>query len=185
MASRDRNPAPAGKTSQHSGEPSAPINLEEIKKLIDLIIEKGVSELEIERQGFRVKIARHGGVVAVPPHAAGETLPHVVVHAPPRPSGAGEATAGEAAEEFYVVRSPMVGTFYSAPAQGADPYVRAGDRVQAGQVLCIIEAMKLMNEIESEAAGEIVKCYVENGQPVEYGEPLFDLRPVTGGKRSS
>ena len=79
----------------------------------------------------------------------------------------------------------MVGTFYSAPAQGADPYVRVGDRVQSGQVLCIIEAMKLMNEIESEVAGEIVKCYVENGQPVEYGEPLFDLRPVTAGKRSS
>ncbi len=184
MASRDRKPAPAGKTPQHSGEPSEPINLEEIKKLIDLAIEKGVSELEIERPGFRVKIARHGGVVTVPMHAAGETIPHVVVHAPPRPPSAGEATAGEA-EEFYVVRSPMVGTFYSAPAQGADPYVRVGDRVQTGQVLCIIEAMKLMNEIESEVPGEIVKCYVENGQPVEYGEPLFDLRPVTAGKRSS
>ena len=184
MASRDRKPAHAVKTPQPSGEPSEPINLEEIKNLIDLTIEKGVSELEIERPGFRVKIARHGGVVTVPMHAVGEALPHVVVHAPARPPGAGEAAAGEA-EEFYVVRSPMVGTFYSAPAQGADPYVRVGDRVQTGQVLCIIEAMKLMNEIESEVAGEIVKCYVENGQPVEYGEPLFDLRPVIAGKRSS
>ena len=181
MATRDRHPATAGKTPKHSGEPSAPINLEEINKLIDLTIEKGISELEIERPGFRVKIARHGGVVAGSSHAAGDTLPHVVVHSPPRPPSAAEA----AAEEFYVVRSPMVGTFYSAPAQGADAYVRVGDRVQTGQVLCIIEAMKLMNEIESEVSGEIVKCYVENGQPVEYGEPLFDLRPVAAGKRSS
>lgn len=184
MASRDRNPAPAGKTAQQSGETSAPINLEEIRELIDLTIEKGVSDLEIEGPGFRVKIARHGGMVTAPPHTAGESLPHVVVHAPARPPSAGEAAAVEA-EEFYVVRSPMVGTFYSSPAQGADPYARVGDRVQTGQVLCIIEAMKLMNEIESEMAGEIVKCYVENGQPVEYGEPLFDLRPVTAGKRSS
>jgi acetyl-CoA carboxylase biotin carboxyl carrier protein len=184
VATRDRHPATAGKTPKHSGEPSAPINLEEINQLIDLAIEKGVSELEIERPGFRVKIARHAGVVTVPMHAAGETLPHVVVHTPPRPPSAVEAVAG-AAEEFYVVRSPMVGTFYSAPAQGSDAYVRVGDRVQTGQVLCIIEAMKLMNEIESEVAGEIVKCYVENGLPVEYGEPLFDLRPVAAGKRSS
>ena len=184
MASRDRKPASDGKTPQPSGKPSAPVNIEEIKQLIDLAIEKGLSELEIERQGFRVKIARHGGMM---PHAAGEMLPHVVVHAPPRPTGTAEATAEapEEFEEFYVVRSPMVGTFYSAPAQGSDAYVRVGDRVQTGQVLCIIEAMKLMNEIESEMAGEIVKCYVANGQPVEYGEPLFDLRPAVAGKRSS
>lgn len=179
VASRDRKPAPAGKMQPHSGEPSEPIDLQEINKLIDLTIEKGIAELEIERPGFRVRIARHGGVAAVPTHAPVETLPHVVVHPPPRPPSPGEAAAPE---EFYVVRSPMVGTFYSAPAQGADPYVRVGDRVQTGQVLCIIEAMKLMNEIESEAAGEIVKCYVENGQPVEYGEPLFDLRPATAGR---
>ena len=183
VASRDRKPALAGKTPQNSGEPVTN-NLEEIKKLIDLAIEKGVSELEIERPGFRVKIARHGDTVPAAPHAAGDALPHVVVHSPARPPVVGE-TAPQETEEFYVVRSPMVGTFYSAPAQGADAYVRVGDRVQSGQVLCIIEAMKLMNEIESEMAGEIVKCYVENGQPVEYGEPLFDLRPVTAGKRSA
>jgi len=72
----------------------------------------------------------------------------------------------------------MVGTFYSAPAQGAPPFVRVGERVEAGRVLCIIEAMKLMNEIESEIAGEVLRCYVESGQPVEYGEPLFELRPA-------
>ncbi|MBF8305026.1 MAG: Biotin carboxyl carrier protein of acetyl-CoA carboxylase [Acidobacteria bacterium] len=71
----------------------------------------------------------------------------------------------------------MVGTFYNAPGQGAPPFVRTGDRIEVGQVLCIIEAMKLMNEIESEIAGEVLRCYVETGQPVEYGEPLFDLRP--------
>ena len=76
----------------------------------------------------------------------------------------------------------MVGTFYSAPMQGAPPFVQAGDRVQPGQVLCIIEAMKLMNEIEAEVAGEVVKSYAENGQPVEYGEPLFDIRPAASPK---
>ena len=79
----------------------------------------------------------------------------------------------------------MVGTFYSAPGQGTEPYVQAGDKVRPGQVLCIIEAMKLMNEIEAEVAGEVIKCYIENGQPVEYGEPLFDLRPSTAVRKPS
>ena len=86
---------------------------------------------------------------------------------------------------MQVVRSPMVGTFYSAPDQDSPPFVQVGDRVQAGQVLCIIEAMKLMNEIESEMAGEVVACHVENGQPVEYGEPLFDLLPVGSSLKRS
>jgi acetyl-CoA carboxylase biotin carboxyl carrier protein len=78
----------------------------------------------------------------------------------------------------------MVGTFYSAPGQDATPFVQIGDRVRVGQVLCIIEAMKLMNEIESEIEGDVIKCYVENGQPVEFGEPLFDIRPAASGKRT-
>jgi len=163
------------------------MNLKEIKELVDLITEKGISEFELERAGVRLKIIRPpDGTRAAPvvthvsesrPSVASETpppppAPVVRTPAPPPPA----ATALQT-EEVHVVRSPMVGTFYSAPGQGAPPFVQTGDRIEVGQVLCIIEAMKLMNEIESEIAGEVLRCYVETGQPVEYGEPLFDLRP--------
>jgi acetyl-CoA carboxylase biotin carboxyl carrier protein len=162
------------------------MNLKEIKELVDLITEKGISEFELERAGVRLKIIRPtDGTRAAPvvahvsesrPPVVPETQPPappvVRTPAPPLPA----ATALQS-EDLHVVRSPMVGTFYGAPAQEAPPFVRVGDRIEAGQVLCIIEAMKLMNEIESEIAGEVLRCYVETGQPVEYGEPLFDLRP--------
>jgi acetyl-CoA carboxylase biotin carboxyl carrier protein len=96
----------------------------------------------------------------------------------------GSAGSGAAlSDEIHTVKSPMVGTFYAAPAVGAPPFVEAGVRVRAGQVLCIIEAMKLMNEIETEVEGEVVKCHAENGQPVEFGQPLFDIRPIASAKR--
>ncbi|MGH9786908.1 MAG: acetyl-CoA carboxylase biotin carboxyl carrier protein, partial [Terriglobia bacterium] len=117
----------------------------------------------------RVSESRPSVAPEIPPSL---TIPVVLTPAPPPPAAAAPQT-----EEVHVVRSPMVGTFYNAPGQGAPPFVRAGDRIEVGQVLCIIEAMKLMNEIESEIAGEVLRCYVETGQPVEYGEPLFDLRP--------
>ena len=162
------------------------MNLKEIKELVDLITEKGISEFELERAGVRLKIIRPtDGTRAAPvvAHISESRLPVAVetplppapivrTPAPPPPAAAAPQT-----EEVHVVRSPMVGTFYGAPAQEAPPFVRAGDRIEVGQVLCIIEAMKLMNEIESEIAGEVLRCYVESGQPVEYGEPLFDLRP--------
>jgi acetyl-CoA carboxylase biotin carboxyl carrier protein len=164
------------------------MNLKEIKELVDLITEKGISEFELERAGVRLRISRPGGpgvaqvsssghvtAARVPPVAeAPLVLPQVI----PAPPPLVRAEIPPQAEGLYVVRSPMVGTFYSAPAQGSAPFVQVGDRVQAGQVLCIIEAMKLMNEIEAEIAGEVVACHVENGQPVEYGEQLFDLKPA-------
>ena len=164
------------------------MNLKEIKELVDLITEKGISEFELERAGVRLKISRPGGSGAaqlsspgyatearVPPVAAAPpSLPQVIPAPPPVVRG----ETPPPAEGLHIVRSPMVGTFYSAPAQEAAPFVQVGDRVQAGQVLCIIEAMKLMNEIEAEIAGEIVACHVESGQPVEYGEQLFDLKPA-------
>ena len=193
MATREREPE-AGKAAAPQ-TPSALVNLDEIKELIDLIIEKGVSEFELERSGVRIKIARNSG-----PYAAAAPVPLPEYLSPPgaiAPAVSpqpGRGTASQSSsevprdgsttvEELYVVRSPMVGTFYASPTQGAEPFVRVGDRVQTGQVLCIIEAMKLMNEIEAEVAGEVIKCYVENGQPVEYGEPLLDLRPFSPVKR--
>ena len=189
VASRNRAPASSGKGSQ-KGIPSSNSkgstdsaffgNLNEVKDLIDLVIKKGITELEIERAGTRVRIARHAIAKAPevsvigPSGAAAEA--HPVVPAP-------AAQTVKAGEEVHIVRSPMVGTFYVAPSQGAPAFVSVGDRIQSGQVLCIIEAMKLMNEIEAEAAGEIVCCHVENGQPVEYGQPLFDIRPLSAGKK--
>jgi acetyl-CoA carboxylase biotin carboxyl carrier protein len=166
------------------------MNLKEIKELMDLITEKGISEFELERAGVRLKISRptdgtrptpvvtqvSESRAAIAPGAPPPPAPVVRTPAPPPP-----AAAAPQSEDLHVVRSPMVGTFYSAPSQGAPPFVQVGDRIEVGQVLCIIEAMKLMNEIESEIAGEVLRCYVESGQPVEYGEPLFDLRP---GKRA-
>jgi len=167
------------------------MNLKEIKELVDLITEKGITELELERNGERLKISRPAGFRAPEPAAhPAESRPAAAHPAPPSLSpvpsvSAPVVPAPAPTEELHVVRSPMVGTFYAAPIQGAPSFVQVGDRIQPGQVLCIIEAMKLMNEIEAEIAGEGVRCYVENGQPVEYGEPLFDLRPaVSSAKRS-
>ena len=164
------------------------MNLKEIKELVDLITEKGISEFELERAGVRLKISRPGGSgpvqVSSSAHAAEARVPPVATPPPapsqviPPPPPAVHAKTPPEAEGLQVVRSPMVGTFYSAPSQGSPPFVQIGDRVQPGQVLCIIEAMKLMNEIEAEIAGEVVACHVENGQPVEYGEQLFDLKPA-------
>jgi len=170
------------------------MNLKEIKELVDLITEKGISEFELERAGVRLKISRPGGSGAaqvsssahvvqarIPSVAEVAPAPPPVIHAPPPVIQSGIPPQ---AENLHVVRSPMVGTFYSAPSQGSAPFVQVGDLVQAGQVLCIIEAMKLMNEIEAEIAGEVVACHVENGQPVEYGEQLFDLKPAGSSTRS-
>lgn len=170
------------------------MNLKEIKDLIDLITEKGITEFELERGGVRLRIKR--GANSVPQVSWQGAEPLLVgepVLRPVAPVLSGQAvganpghvlpepvSVAEAGGELHVVKSPMVGTFYDAPAPEAPPFVSVGDRVEVGQVLCIIEAMKLMNEIESDVAGEIVKRYVENAQPVEYGESLFALRPSKG-----
>ena len=151
------------------------MNLKEIKELIEFIARTDVSELEIERSGSRLKIRR--GLAEAPvvyaasqPRAAVAT-PHA---APPAPERAAPLEAADAS--LHTVKSPIVGTFYRAPSPDADPFVKPGDAIEKGTVLCIIEAMKLMNEIESEVAGEIVQIFVESGHPVEFGEPLFSVR---------
>jgi acetyl-CoA carboxylase biotin carboxyl carrier protein len=158
------------------------MNQKELKELIDFLIEKDISEFELERGDVKVRIKRgadaHAPVVShfapVASHpAAAATSTTSVVSVPAAPA----ASPVAAEEELHSVKSPIVGTFYESPAPGSLPFVKPGDVVAAGQVLCIIEAMKLMNEIESDMAGEIVKRLVNNGQPVEYGQPLFAIRP--------
>ena len=149
------------------------MDLRKLKTLIDLVSESGISELEVTEGEGKVRIVKNAPPVYVQPQAAQYAAP-----AAPAPAGyAGEAAAPApavpAAPQGHVVTSPMVGTFYRAPSPGADPFVQVGDTVKEGQTLCIIEAMKLLNEIESDVAGVVKEILVENGQAVEYGQPLF------------
>jgi acetyl-CoA carboxylase biotin carboxyl carrier protein len=157
------------------------LNIGRIKKILDLMDERGVAEIEV-RSWFRtVRISRAAAGANVSFITAGEGGRPLGVTgaAAPQQLGAAEAPPAEDAEaDLVVVKSPMVGTFYRAPAPDADPFVTEGDRVSRGRVLCIIEAMKIMNEIESEYAGTIVRIHVENAAPVEYGQPLFSLKPA-------
>jgi acetyl-CoA carboxylase biotin carboxyl carrier protein len=142
------------------------VNQREIRRLADLLREYGLSEVEVEREGVRVRLRREAPATAGP-----------VAATPAAPPAAAAAAVPEAAGHLLTVEAPMVGTFYRAPSPDARPFVGDGDRVKKGQVVCIIEAMKLMNEIESKVAGRVVKVLVENAQPVEYGQPLFLLEP--------
>jgi acetyl-CoA carboxylase biotin carboxyl carrier protein len=152
------------------------MDLRKLKKLIDLVQESGIAELEITEGEERVRIAR-GGVVNVTPlaaPAASAALAPPASAAPGAPPAAAPAAAEPAAgQEGHVVKSPMVGTFYRAPAPDAKPFIEVGGAVKEGQTICVIEAMKLMNEIEADASGTIKAILVENGQPVEYGQALF------------
>jgi acetyl-CoA carboxylase biotin carboxyl carrier protein len=157
------------------------MNLKELRELIEFLIEKDVAEFELERGDVKVKIKRRTEVPPMPSflHAPAMAAPPVQAAAP---AGSPEAPAppapaGKAEEGTHVIKSPIVGTFYEAPSPGSPPFVKVGDAVEEGQVLCIIEAMKLMNEIESDVSGEVLKKLIANGQPVEYGQPLFVIRP--------
>jgi acetyl-CoA carboxylase biotin carboxyl carrier protein len=162
-------------------------NLEEIQDLIDLLIKREISEFEMERGGLKIRIKRgnsraeaFGGYPEPSLNGSGHSYEPSPVAAPqaaaPAPAPA-ESHAPEATEGLHIIKSPIVGTFYASPAPNAPPFVKVGDTVEIGQVLCIVEAMKLMNEIEAEVGGEIARIYVENGQPVEYGQSLFAVKP--------
>jgi acetyl-CoA carboxylase biotin carboxyl carrier protein len=160
---------------------------EEIRELIQVVLDTGIAELEVRRGENSVRIknpkfADPGIVVpAVLPLQLGTQNPTSVNSpaAPPTEIAAPTAPAGpKEGENDIVVKSPIVGTYYDAPAPGAPPFVKPGDRVVPKQVLCIIESMKLMNEIEAEISGVVIACHVENSRPVEYGESLFTIRPV-------
>src|SRR3954451_23324126 len=162
------------------------MDLDQLKRILELVREHEVSEFEVEQDGLRLKIRKDAAapVLAVP--AAAATLPAMVMAAAPSMAAAPVAAApaapspgadsGEAEIELAVVKSPIVGTFYRSADPGSPPFVEVGASVKKGQVLCIIEAMKLMNEIDSEYDGEIVNIYAENGQPVQYNERLFAIR---------
>jgi acetyl-CoA carboxylase biotin carboxyl carrier protein len=158
------------------------MNLEDVKQILQLMREHELTEFELERDGIKIRVCKNGSgtVTAVP------ALPPapVVAPAPALPGPALPAAAPEAAEEaeqqeFAVVKSPIVGTFYRSSEPSAPAFVEVGTVVKKGQVLCIIEAMKLMNEIESDHDGEIASIYVENGKPVQYGERLFAIRSTS------
>jgi acetyl-CoA carboxylase biotin carboxyl carrier protein len=157
------------------------MNQKELKELIEFIIEKGIAEFELERGDVKVKIKRASepaGVVVPETRyvAMSPTSPiRPVASADPKVSVVAVAPAAPE-ENLHIVRSPIVGTFYEAPSPGAPPFVKVGDKLEVGQVLCIVEAMKLMNEIECDVAGELVKTLVTNGQPIEYGQELFAVR---------
>ena len=149
------------------------MTIKEIKEILELFNTTDVAELEVQRGENRVRLRRAGTeVTQVVPMAAAP----VAVAAPAAPAAAAPSAA-PAADNTATVRSPIVGTYYDAASPGAAPFVKVGDVVELGQVLCIVESMKLMNEIESDVAGTIVAKLAENGRPVEYGEPLFTVKP--------
>jgi acetyl-CoA carboxylase biotin carboxyl carrier protein len=150
------------------------VNQREIRRLAELLRDYTLTEVEVEREGVRVRLRREPA-----PMAAAPALPSAPAPASPAmATTAAPAAAPEAsAAHLLTIEAPMVGTFYRASSPDAQPFVRDGDRVKKGQVVCIIEAMKLMNEIESKVAGRVLKVLVENTQPVEYGQPLFLLEP--------
>ena len=154
------------------------MTIDEIKELLALFNESGVGELEIERDGERIRIRKAGlapEYQVSPVIAAAVAQPQEI--AAPVESSAAPVAPAPADSGQVLVKSPIVGTYYDAPSPGSAPFVTVGDAVEQGQVLCIIESMKLMNEIEAETAGVIAAKLVENGRPVEYGEALFSIRP--------
>jgi acetyl-CoA carboxylase biotin carboxyl carrier protein len=178
--------AEVGSRRQQLSSPTADMNQKELKELIEFLKEQDIAEFELERGDVKVRIKRnlpHSAAaetrfVAVPAASPAMSL-HAPIAAPVAPASAPaapEAPAPSADEGLHKVRSPIVGTFYESPSPGSPPFIKVGDVVEVGQVLCIVEAMKLMNEIESDFAGEIVKKLVSNGQPIEYGQELFSIR---------
>jgi acetyl-CoA carboxylase biotin carboxyl carrier protein len=164
-----------------------PQDIADLKQLIEFLKEHQVAEFEVDRGDLKVRLKFNQAgtspaagdlsrlVASAPQGTAQAAALHTAAHAA-AVSPAGAAPAEDSDAGLHLVKSPIVGTYYGSPSPGAAPFVAPGDRVSKGQVICIVEAMKLMNEIESDAAGEIVKCLVSNGQPIEYGQPLFSIR---------
>jgi acetyl-CoA carboxylase biotin carboxyl carrier protein len=156
------------------------LDISDLKEILRILEAQDITEFELEQDGVKLRVCRNS---AAPAPAAGKALTTLSPTAavPPAallaPAAEAAAPAAQPAENGTLVKSPIVGTFYQAADPNSPPFVSVGDRVKVGQVLCIIEAMKLMNEIEAEVAGEIARIHPENGQPVQYGDPLFTVRP--------
>jgi acetyl-CoA carboxylase biotin carboxyl carrier protein len=158
------------------------MDLNYLKKITKILTESGVDEIEIEEEGLKVRISKHSQnssvhMVQMPQVQAPQSHPHITPLSEPVSAEKAVQSATAVEVKYHEVKSPIVGTFYRAPAPDADSYVEVGHSIQKGTVLCIIEAMKLMNEIESDVSGKIVKILVENAQPVEYGQALFLIEP--------
>ncbi|MGA8043041.1 MAG: acetyl-CoA carboxylase biotin carboxyl carrier protein [Terracidiphilus sp.] len=162
-----------------------PQDMKDLKELIEFLKQYQVAEFDLDRGDTKIRLKFEQPaasaasladlarlVAAAPAHSAPMAPSHHAAVAEPAPP----AGATDPAETLHTVKSPIVGTFYASPSPGASPFVSPGDHVQKGQVICIVEAMKLMNEIEADASGEVVKCLVTNGQPIEFGQPLFTIR---------
>ena len=158
------------------------MNIKEVKDLIHDVLQSDISEFELEHTGTRIRLKRGLGR---DPEPAPRMLESAKVSSPPQ--GAEQTVADEAAAAesedggLHVISSPIVGTVYRSPAPDAEPYVRLGDQVEEGSTLCLVEAMKLMNEIPADIPGEVARIYIENGHPVEFGQRLFAIRPRRQG----
>src|SRR5215467_10173248 len=168
--------------SSGSGSTAGP-DIDQIQMLLKIMAEHNLEEFEYSRGDLRIRLRKPSaaGVSATIPRSL--TVPEIIVAGPPAsPAQVASAPAvvpsaeSRIADDLHLVKSPIVGTFYGSPSPGSEPFVKIGDYVDAGQTLCIVEAMKLMNEIESDNSGEVLRIFVENGQPVEYGQPLFGIR---------
>lgn len=177
----------AARKEQSESSAKASVNMEELRELIALLREHGLAELELEREDFRVRLRREGvypsgdnsqPATAAPPMPASAPNPPAPAANPLESAPAARPAAQPASQDqdLHIISSPIVGTFYRSPSPTAEPFVKIGSNVEPESVVCIIEAMKLMNEIQAETTGEVVKVYVENGQPVEYGQPLFGIK---------
>jgi acetyl-CoA carboxylase biotin carboxyl carrier protein len=157
------------------------MDLEDIRQLLELVRAHDLTEFELERDGLKLRVRKAGrdiatGVAMMPPVVASEPVAASPAAVPAAPAATTPRPEPADAVDLGVIKSPIVGTFYTASEPGSPPFVQVGDQVKKGQVLCIIEAMKLMNEIESDCDGEIVKIYVENGKPVQFGDRLFAVK---------
>ena len=167
--------AKANKSDQ-AKDPS--FNMNELRELAELVNEHGFTDFEFENENIRVRLSKTAPASPAPVYAAPAPVaaPAAPASAPAAGSAGTEVPVADADADLSKITSPIVGTFYSAPGPDKEPYVKVGSKVSPESVVCIVEAMKLMNEIQAEATGEIVKIYVENGQPVEYGQPLFGIK---------
>ena len=172
----------SGSSRQKTSEPS--LNMDELRELANLVNENGFTDFEFENANIRVRLSKNPGpqiIQSMPQQYAPAPVSSAAQTAQPKTeitTAAAETALSENTidENIHVITSPIVGTFYRSPAPDKEPYVKEGSNVSTDTIVCIVEAMKLMNEIEAEVAGEVVKIYVESGQPVEFGQPLFDIR---------
>jgi acetyl-CoA carboxylase biotin carboxyl carrier protein len=183
---------PKNKQTSTDSFPMAGVDVEQLERLLDFMATHGLEEFEYEHAGLHIRLrkaatgypAAGGAPSRAPEDQAASSSPGAAgsVHTTGMGDSASSSSASGVphAEELHTIKSPIVGTFYAAPSPDAPPFVKVGDAIQEGKVVCIVEAMKLMNEIEADASGDVVRVLVENGQPVEYGQPLFAIRPTQG-----